>query len=110
MSIDVKDVQQLGTRPAGSTVAGKADKAGAAAASGASGESAKTSAGAAGDSVSLTQTGMQLAQMEKQLAQQPAVDSQRVEQIRQKLQSGNYSIDPARIANKLLGFEFPSKS
>jgi negative regulator of flagellin synthesis FlgM len=107
MSIDVKDVQQLGTRPAGSTVAGKADRAGAAAASG---ESVKTGAGAAGDSVSLTQTGMQLAQMEKQLAHQPAVDSQRVEQIRQKLQSGDYNIDPTRIANKLLGFEFPSKS
>lgn len=107
MSIDVKNVQQLGTRPVGTT-AGKADKAGTAAASGASAQ--PTKAGAVGDSVSLTQTGTQLAQMEQQLAKQPAVDSQRVQQIRQKLQSGNYSIDPARVANKLLGFEFPSKS
>ena len=106
MSIDVKDVQQLGTRTAG-TAAGKAASA---AASGAAAPDAKKSAGAAGDSVSLTQAGLQLAQMEQQLAKQPAVDSQRVEQIRQKLQSGNYSIDPARIANKLLGFEFPPKS
>jgi negative regulator of flagellin synthesis FlgM len=107
MSIDVKDVQQLGTRPTGTT-AGKAGKADTAAVSGASGQAAKS--GAAGDSVNLTQTGMQLAQMEKQLAKQPAVDSQRVEQLRQKLQSGNYSIDPARVANKLLGFEFPPKA
>ena len=106
MSIDVKDVQQPGTRPAGMT-AGKADKtAGVPAAA----QGAKTNAAAPGDSVSLTQAGLQLAQMEKQLAQQPMVDSQRVEQIRQKLQSGNYTIDPARIANKLLGFEFPSRS
>lgn len=109
MSIDVKNVQQLGTRPVGTT-AGKADKAGTAAASGASAQPTKAGAGAVGDSVSLTQTGTQLAQMEQQLAKQPAVDSQRVQQIRQKLQSGNYSIDPARVANKLLGFEFPSKS
>ena len=107
MSIDVKNAQQLGTRPS-DTAVGKAGKADAAAASSASGQAAKS--GAAGDSVSLTQTGMQLAQMEKQLAKQPAMDAQRVQQIRQKLQSGNYSIDPARIANKLLGFEFPPKS
>ena len=106
MSINVKDVQQPGAHAAG-TAAGKAANT---AATGAVAPNAKLGAGAAGDSVSLTQAGLQLAQMEQQLAKQPAVDSQRVDQVRQKLQSGNYSIDPARIANKLLGFEFPAKS
>jgi negative regulator of flagellin synthesis FlgM len=106
MSINVKDVQQPGTHAAGAA----AGKGASAVTSGAAVPDAKKGAGVGGDSVSLTQAGLQLAQMEQQLAKQPSVDSQRVEQVRQKLQSGNYSIDPARIANKLLGFEFPSKS
>lgn len=107
MSIDMKDVRQLGVR-APDSGAGKAEKAsgaagGAAAARGAAG-------GVSGDSVSLTQAGVQLSQLDKNLAGQPAVDAKRVEQVRQRLQSGAYKIDPARVADKLLGFEFPAKS
>ena len=110
MSINVKDLQHPGNRPSG-IPAGKTDKtAGGAATQGALAQQATTGGAAASDSVSLTQTGLQLAQMEKQLAGQPAVNSQKVDQVRQKLQSGSYSIDPTRIANKLLGLEFPAKT
>lgn len=108
MSIDVKDLQQPASR-SGAIATGKTT--GSVPAQAGSAQQATATVGpATSDSVSLTQTGMQLAQMEKQLAGQPAVNSQRVDQLRQKLQSGNYSIDPTRVANKLLGLEFPAKT
>lgn len=65
---------------------------------------------ATSDSVSLTSGGQQLAQLQAGLAQQPVVDKQRVAQLRQAIQNGQYSIDPQRIATKLLGLEGQIKS
>lgn len=103
MSIDIKDLQAPGTRGAGS-VGGKAG-APVTARTTTGGVGQGKAGGAAGDSVSLTQAGMQLAQMEQKLAGQPVVDTQRVQQLRQKLESGGYQIDPARVADKLLRLE-----
>lgn len=108
MSINIKDVQQPSASTA-TTDAGKGRKARTAVSTNMATNNAAGNAQSVSDSVSLTQTGLQLAQMEKQLAQQPSVNSQRVNQIRQAIKSGQYSIDSTRVANKLLGLEFSTK-
>ncbi|APZ43034.1 flagellar biosynthesis anti-sigma factor FlgM [Acidihalobacter ferrooxydans] len=108
MSIDLKRPESLGIQaPAASSRTGKPEAS--PKESSASGTTSSPSAGAAGDSVTLTPAGMQLAQAGVTLSQQPVVDSQRVDQIRQKIQSGNYVIDPRRVADKLLGYEISQK-
>ncbi len=61
------------------------------------------------DSVSLTQAGTQLAQLVTHLTKHPVIDHQRTAEIQQRLASGTYQIDPARIADKLINQEFSSK-
>lgn len=59
----------------------------------------------ASDTVSLTDTAVQLRNLEKTLSDLPAVDSQRVERIRAAVADGSYEINPTRIAEKMIGFE-----
>ena len=68
-----------------------------------SGESATTNAGA--DRVSLTGEARQLQQLENQLASQPVVDSQRVEAVRNAVENGSFTVNPERIADKLISLE-----
>jgi negative regulator of flagellin synthesis FlgM len=56
-------------------------------------------------SVKLTGSAMQLAALEKALAQVPEVDTQRVARLRAEIESGDYKIDSHRIATKLLQLE-----
>lgn len=108
MSIDLKHLESLGIRPPATTSgAGKAS-ASPQQPKGETGVASPESA-AQSDSVSLTSAGMQLAQVDQNLSRQPVVDSQRVAQIRQKILSGTYAIDPQRIADKLLSYEFAVK-
>ncbi len=58
-----------------------------------------------GDTVSLTGTAQQLRQLEHSLAQQPVVDTQRVEATKRAIDNGSYQIDPSRIASKMIGLE-----
>lgn len=60
---------------------------------------------AASDRVSLTSTANQLRSIESDLSTQPAVDTQRVEAIRQTIADGNFQVDATRTAEKLLGLE-----
>lgn len=60
---------------------------------------------ATGDTVSLTDTAARLQQLEKRMVELPVVDSQRVEQLKKAIADGNYQVDPARVAEKLLAFE-----
>jgi negative regulator of flagellin synthesis FlgM len=62
-------------------------------------------AGAAASEVQITGTARNLAALEQNLRDAPAVDEARVAAIRRKLEDGSYNIDPMRIANKLLGLE-----
>jgi negative regulator of flagellin synthesis FlgM len=55
--------------------------------------------------VRLTASAVQLAALEKALAQVPDVDLQRVQSLRNEIQSGEYRIDSQRIAAKLLQLE-----
>jgi negative regulator of flagellin synthesis FlgM len=57
------------------------------------------------DTVSLTQAGSQLNQLENTISKLPVVDTQRVESIKQSIASGSFEIDSARVADKLLNFE-----
>lgn len=66
---------------------------------------ARDSAGTADDQVSLTPTALLLQGAERRLADQPVVDQQRVEAIRQAIAEGRYQVNPERVAAKLMGWE-----
>ena len=59
----------------------------------------------AGDSLRLTGEATSLQTLQRELAAAPAVDSARVEQVKQALESGSYKIDPARIAERMLDMD-----
>lgn len=67
------------------------------------GESA--AAHGAADRISLTGEARQLQELEAQLASQPVVDSQRVETVRSAVENGTFSINPERIADKMMSLE-----
>ena len=57
------------------------------------------------DSLKLTDVAFQLQQADKSLARVPVVDSQRVDRVTSAINSGEYRINPERIADKMLQFE-----
>ncbi len=57
------------------------------------------------DKVSLTDTAALMQKLSERISQQPAIDSQRVESIRQAIVAGDYEIDPMRVAEKMIAFE-----
>ncbi|MFM1892792.1 MAG: negative regulator of flagellin synthesis FlgM [Pseudomonadota bacterium] len=57
------------------------------------------------DRVSLTDQAAQLQTLESQIANLPVVDTQRVREVQHALATGNFHIDPASVADKLLNFE-----
>ena len=57
------------------------------------------------DTVSLSDNAVQLDKLGNSVASSPVVDAQRVEQVKQAIENGNYEVDPARIAEKLMLFE-----
>jgi len=59
----------------------------------------------AGDTVNLTDAAQQLSRLESQIREQPVVDTQRVEQVRQAINDGSYQVDPRGVAQKLMQFE-----
>lgn len=66
---------------------------------------AQPAAGNSGDQVNLTGTASQLRALEQQLVSQPVVDTQRVAAIRHEINSGQYNINPERIADKMIRME-----
>jgi negative regulator of flagellin synthesis FlgM len=57
------------------------------------------------DSVNLTGTASQLRALEQQLASQPVVNTQRVSAIRHEINSGQFTVNPERIADKMIQIE-----
>jgi negative regulator of flagellin synthesis FlgM len=57
------------------------------------------------DTVTLTPAAQQLNQLQETIANQPVVDTQRVEQIRSAIEGGHFQIDPVKVAEKLMQFE-----
>lgn len=58
-----------------------------------------------GDTVRLTEMASRLRSLEQKLTQQPEVDQDRVEQVRNAISSGEFRVDPARVADKIMDFE-----
>ena len=68
-----------------------------------SGDSAATHAGS--DRISLTGEARQLQELENRLASQPVVDSQRVQAVRSAVEDGTFTVNPERIAEKMMSLE-----
>ncbi len=57
------------------------------------------------DTINLTDTAQRLRDLEKSVANQPVVDTQRVDTVKKALADGTYQVRPERVADKLVGFE-----
>jgi len=57
------------------------------------------------DAVTLTATAQMLKALEEKLAAVPEVDSERVAQLREAINAGQYKIDAESTAEKLIDFE-----
>ncbi|WP_286236870.1 flagellar biosynthesis anti-sigma factor FlgM [Neptuniibacter halophilus] len=58
-----------------------------------------------GDTVKLSSAAVALQNVEKKLADTPDVDNERVAQLKQEIESGNYQINAERVAEKMLNFD-----
>jgi negative regulator of flagellin synthesis FlgM len=61
--------------------------------------------GSSSDRVSLTSEARQLKELETQLAAEPVVDSQRVATVRSAVENGTFTVNPQRIAEKMISLE-----
>ncbi len=57
------------------------------------------------DRISLTGEARQLREIETRLASEPVVDSQRVEAVRSAIDAGTFTVNPERIAEKMMSLE-----
>lgn len=57
------------------------------------------------DTVSLSDNALQLGKLDNTSIAAPVVDTKRVEQIKQAIESGSYEVDAAKVADKLMQFE-----
>lgn len=58
-----------------------------------------------GDTVQLSEAAKALQNVESKLANTPEVDSARIEQLKQDIESGNYQINAERVAEKFLSLD-----
>lgn len=68
-----------------------------------------TGKSSASDTVSLSETAIRLGQLGVAVAELPVVDTQRVEKVKQAIADGNYTVDPTRIAERLMEFDMALK-
>lgn len=57
------------------------------------------------DTVSLSESAVQLGKLDNSAVLAPVIDSQRVEQVKQAIREGTYEVDPVKVAEKLMQFE-----
>ena len=69
------------------------------------GKNPEHSASAPAPEVSLTDTAAKLQRLEAQIANQPVVDTQRVESVKKAIADGSFKVDANRIADKMADFE-----
>lgn len=58
------------------------------------------------DSVSLTPQAKQMSELQKKAADAPMVDQKKIEQLKKAITSGEYKIDPEKLAANIANFEF----
>jgi negative regulator of flagellin synthesis FlgM len=85
------------TKPAGTQSSGKSTRAESA--------GARETQGPRNDEVSLTDTATRLKTIEARISELPDVDQQRVDHLRQLIDSGEFTIDAKQIAQKLAELE-----
>jgi len=57
------------------------------------------------ETVTFSDTASHLRSLEKQLADQPIVNQEKVNAVKQAIQSGNFQVDATRVAEKMMQFE-----
>lgn len=57
------------------------------------------------DRVSVTDTASRLQKIEEELSAMPEINHEKVAEIKKAIADGTFSLDPQRIADKLIGFE-----
>jgi negative regulator of flagellin synthesis FlgM len=62
------------------------------------------------DTVSLSESAVQLGKLQNTVVSMPVADTQRIEQVKQAIHDGSYEVDAARVADKLMQFESILKS
>ena len=60
---------------------------------------------ASADTVTITKKAETLQMLESDINGQPDVDNERIESLKSAIDSGQYDIDPRRVAEKLIQFE-----
>ena len=65
-------------------------------------DDAKSTAAPAAEAVQITDGARQLAALERAIADVPAVDQARVEQVSRSLSEGRYQVRPEKVADKLV--------
>ncbi|WP_076419603.1 flagellar biosynthesis anti-sigma factor FlgM [Colwellia sp. UCD-KL20] len=58
------------------------------------------------DSVSLTPQAKQMGELQKKVADAPVVDQKKIDQLKKAITSGEYKIDPEKLAANIANFEF----
>lgn len=70
-----------------------------------SGNTSESKGSASADSVSLSQQGKALGQLQQQMATQPSFDSAKVAAIKEAIANGSYTVDPEKLADNMMKFE-----
>ena len=58
------------------------------------------------DSVSLTPQAQQFKELQKKAVDAPVIDQKKIEELKQTIASGQYKIDPQKLAASMAKFEF----
>ncbi|MDG3088804.1 flagellar biosynthesis anti-sigma factor FlgM [Vibrio hannami] len=68
-------------------------------------DSGKAESKVSSDSVSLSQQGKAMGQLQQQMAAQPSFDSAKVAAIKEAIANGSYTVDPEKLADNMIKFE-----
>lgn len=58
------------------------------------------------DSVSITPQAKQMSELQKKANEAPVIDQKKVEELKKAIASGEYKIDPEKLAASIANFEF----
>lgn len=94
-----------GYRPVDTAGTQRSEKSKAARQESAAGSQAGKATPSSGDTVNVSRSGLLMSRLQEVVHSTPAVDTQRVEAIKDAVSSGSYKIDDQKVADKLLRYE-----